>query len=78
MTTKKTEGVCKFGLMEADMTAFGEITWQMAKEDSYMQKETSTKESGLMIKPMDMVFILTLMGVNIKDNGFKINSMGTA
>jgi hypothetical protein len=71
---KKIEEESRYGLMEADTTDSGEMAWLMGREDLFMLKETSTKESGQMIKQTDSAFILTSMVVDTKDNGTKINN----
>jgi hypothetical protein len=44
--------------MAASMKGIGETTKQMVEEDSYMLTVMYTKEIGLKIKQMDLVFIL--------------------
>jgi len=50
--------VLKSGQMELDTKVFGEKIRLMVKENSGMSMETSLRENGKMIKPMDLVFTL--------------------
>ena len=63
------------GLMAQDMKAIGETTKQMATVDSFMRMVTYMKETGRMIRLMEMEYILMLMDPDTKVNGLKINSM---
>ena len=74
MRIKKTEEVYKYGLMVQDMMVFGEMEWPTVMEDLFMLKVMFTKENGLKIKLMDMVFIHILMEADMKANGTKISS----
>ena len=51
------------------------IIWPMVKEDSSIQEETSTKETGVMTRPKEKAFICTRMDQHILDNGLMISSM---
>ena len=64
--------------MVQDMMVSGEMEWQMAMVDSCMPKVMSMKESGQKIKPTDSVFTLTIMAVDTRANGFKINNTDMA
>lgn len=72
--TKKMVAEFKFGPMDQDTTASGEMVWLMAMADLSTLREMSMKESGLRIKLMDMVSTLTLMEVGTRASGFKISS----
>jgi hypothetical protein len=74
MRIRKTEEEYKFGQMDLGTMDSGEMEWQMDTEDSFMPRVTCMKESGLKIKPMDMVFTLILMEVDMRVNGSKINN----
>ena len=74
MKIKKMEEESKFGQTVQGTMDSGETEWQMVTEDSFMPRVTCMKESGLKIKPMDMVFILILMEVDMRVNGSKINN----
>ena len=77
MRIKKIEEACRYGLMEADTMASGEMEWPMGREDSFMPKVMSTKESGLMTKQMATECTLTSMEAGMKDNGSKTSNMGS-
>ena len=46
----------RFGLMELAMKVSGKTTELTGMENLFMLMETSMKATGLMIKPMDLVF----------------------
>jgi hypothetical protein len=56
----------------------GRITKHMAGAPSLMRTETHTQETGRRIKRMDLAYIATVMGRNMKANGRTTCSMATA
>lgn len=67
--------VFKSGLMDRGTMDSGETEWLMDMDDLFMPKEMFMRENGLRTKLMDLVFTLTIMVVDMKDSGFKINNM---
>ena len=75
--TKKIEEEFKFGPMAADTTDSGEMAWPMDMADSFMPKEMSMRESGLMIRPMVSGFTLISTVAGMKASGTKISNTDT-
>lgn len=69
--------VSKSGLMVHDMRENGNSTKLTERANFGMSTEMSLTESGKMIRPMDMGFILTSMERNTKVTGRKISNMDT-
>jgi hypothetical protein len=65
----------KFGQMDQDTTASGEMEWPTDMVDLSMPKEMCTRENGLRIRPMAMVSIPTSMDQDTRANGSKISNM---
>jgi hypothetical protein len=65
----------KFGLMVQSMKVNGNTIKHMVRENFIMQMVIYLKEIGKMIWLMVMVFIITLMVLVMKANGFVINNM---
>ena len=74
MRIKRMAVEFKFGPMDPDMMASGEMEWPMGTEDLFMLKVMCMKESGQKTKLMAMEFTLILMEVDMKANGFRINN----
>ena len=70
------EEVFKFGQTDLDMMDSGEMEWPMAMDVLSMLREMYMRENGLKTKLMASEYILTIMEVDTKANGFRINSMG--
>ena len=75
LKTKKMVVVYKSGQTVLVMMVSGEMAWQMDMAVLFMQKVMSMRVNGLKIKLMVMVSTHILMEADMKDNGFKINSM---
>jgi hypothetical protein len=75
--TRKIEEESRFGLMEADTMASGEMEWLTDREDWFMLKVTFMRENGLMTRPMVMVCTPTSMGQDTKDNGTRTSNMAS-
>lgn len=65
----------RFGLMEQNMKASGNVTGHMGEENLHIQMEIFMMENGKMIWQMDMECIYMLMVLNMKDNGLMISNM---
>jgi hypothetical protein len=65
----------KSGLMGQDMMDIGEMIKLMEEVGWYIKRVMYMRESLLMIKQKDMVFILIVMGLSMKVNGNMINNM---
>ena len=72
---KDVDKANSIGMMDHFMKAIGPITWQTEKEDLYMRMEMFMRANGKMIKLMAMDFMITLMELDIRVVGLKINNM---
>ena len=77
MKIRKMVAGYKFGQTVQGTMDSGEMGWRMDMEDSFMPKGMCMRVNGLKIRLMGMEFTLILMAVDMKDNGSKINSMGS-
>jgi len=75
---KKMEEVFRYGLMALDTTASGATAWPTGSVVSCTPRATSTKENGLKIKQMAMVFTLISTAVDTRASGLLINNMDLA
>ena len=65
----------RFGRMEPNMKAIGNLIKLMAMADSFIPMETVIMENGLMIRLMEEAVMIILMEQHIQEIGKKINSM---
>ena len=65
----------RYGQMGQGMMVFGKMGWLMVEAGWSMKMGMYTKESGLMIKLMDMAYNKIIMEADMKGAGKTINNM---
>ena len=72
---KGKEKAFRFGRMELNMKAIGNLIRLMVMVDSFIRMETVIMVNGSMIKHMEEALMIILMELLIQEIGKKINNM---
>ena len=72
---KEKEKAFRFGRMEPNMKAIGNLIRLMVMADLFIQMETVITVNGLMIRHMEEEHMIILMEQLIQEIGKKINNM---